>query len=369
MLAYGGCCHGPYIPGGSALSIRRRTPATIVLILTLLLGAVAPGFATPAADKREQARQVKAQIDDLDHKVEIAAEEYNDARIKHERLVADIESTRERIAQQTEVIDDLQDSLNARVESLYRGGRFSFLEVLLGARDFEQFAATWDVLRTINERDADSISALQQARIEARKAEERLAVQEAEAKQVVQQMASNKAAIERQLAERKRMLSGLEAEIARIEAAERARAEAAARALAVSRSGVTAAPIAPSQSFPAPTRAARSEVVSIAARYLGAPYRWAASGPNAFDCSGFTSFVYRQVGVSLPHSSRAQYGSGQPVPRGSLQPGDLVFFGSPIHHVGIYVGGGQYIHAPRTGDVVRYASLSGARNYVGAVRP
>ncbi|MFU8891815.1 MAG: C40 family peptidase [Anaerosomatales bacterium] len=180
-------------------------------------------------------------------------------------------------------------------------------------------------------------------------------------------MAANKAAIESQLAERKRMLSGLEDEIARIEAAERARAEAAARAAVVSRSTATA--IVPTESFPAPTRAARSEVVSIAKRYLGAPYRWAASGPNSFDCSGFTMFVYRQVGVSLPHSSRAQFGSGQKVPRGSLQPGDLVFFGSPIHHVGIYVGGGQYIHSPRTGDVVKISSLSARTNYTGAVRP
>lgn len=331
-----------------------------------MCGAI-PAFATPASDKREQARQVKQQVEALDTKVEIAAEAYNEARIKHQKLTSDMEATRARIAEQTAVIDDLQTSLNARAGSIYRSGRLSFIEVLLGARDFEQFAATWDLLRDINERDAESISALEKARAEAEAAEAQLAAQEAEAKQVVDQMASNKAAIEAQLAERKRMLSGLEAEIARIEAAERARAEAAARAAVVSRS--TASAIVSAESFPPPTRAARSEVVNIAKRYLGAPYRWGASGPDAFDCSGFTMFVYRQVGVSLPHSSRAQYGVGEKVPRGSLQPGDLVFFGSPIHHVGIYVGGGQYIHAPRTGDVVRITSLSSRSNYVGAVRP
>jgi peptidoglycan DL-endopeptidase CwlO len=357
----------PNLPGGSALSIRRRTPVTVVLVFILLLGTAVPAFATPASDKREQARQVKAQVDELDTKVEIASEAYNEAREKHQKLVGDMEATRARIAEQTAIIDDLQGSLNARAGSIYRTGRLSFLEVLLGASDFEQFAATWDVLRDINERDAQSISALAKARAEAEAAEKQLAAQEAEAKQVVEQMASNKAAIESQLAERKRMLSGLEDEIARIEAAERARAEAAARAATISRSNATA--IVPTENFPPPTRAARSEVVAIAKRYLGAPYRWGASGPNSFDCSGFTSFVYRQVGVSLPHSSRAQYGSGQKVPRGSLQPGDLVFFGSPIHHVGIYVGGGQYIHSPRTGDVVRIASLSGRSNYTGAVRP
>jgi cell wall-associated NlpC family hydrolase len=334
----------------------------------LALTAAGSAFATPAGDKREQARQVKQQVDALDQKVEIAAEAYNEARDRHQTLTSEIEATRARIAEQTAIIDEMQTALNARARSLYRTGRFSFLDVLLGARDFEQFAATWDVMRTINEREAQDIAALEKARAEAEAAREKLAVQEAEAKKVVEQMAANKKSIEAQLAERKRMLSGLEAEIARIEAAERARAEAAARASTVSRSSATAA-LVPTQNFPPPTRAARGEVVSIAKRYLGAPYKWAASGPNAFDCSGFTSFVYRQVGVSLPHSSRAQAGVGERVPRGDLQPGDLVFFGSPIHHVGIYVGGGQYIHAPRTGDVVKISSLSARTNYVGAARP
>jgi len=362
------CTAWPNPPGGSALSTHRRTPVALFLVLILIFGAVSPAFATPGSDKREQARQVKQQIDALDEKVEIAAEAYNEAREAHRKLTAEMEATRARIAEQTAVIDDLQSSLNARAGSLYRTGRLSFLEVLLGARDFEQFAATWELLRDINERDALAISALEKARAEAEAARERLAVQEAEAKKVVEQMAANKAAIESQLAERKRMLSGLEAEIARIEAAERARAEAAARAAAVSRSSAVTM-VAPAQNFPPPTRAARSEVVAIAKRYLGAPYQWGASGPNSFDCSGFTMFVYRQVGVSLPHSSRAQYGVGEKVPRSALQPGDLVFFGSPIHHVGIYVGGGQYIHSPRTGDVVRISSLSARTNYVGAVRP
>jgi cell wall-associated NlpC family hydrolase len=79
-------------------------------------------------------------------------------------------------------------------------------------------------------------------------------------------------------------------------------------------------------------------------------------------------FVYRQVGVSLPHSSRAQIGYGERVSRSDLRPGDLVFFGSPIHHVGIYVGGGSYIHAPRTGDVVRISSMNRS-GYAGACRP
>jgi cell wall-associated NlpC family hydrolase len=110
--------------------------------------------------------------------------------------------------------------------------------------------------------------------------------------------------------------------------------------------------------------------VNIALSKLGSPYRWAASGPDVFDCSGFTMWCYARVGVSLPHSSRAQIDVGQRVSRENLKPGDLVFFGrSGIHHVGIYIGGDNFVHSPNTGDVVKVSSLSARSDYVGASRP
>ncbi|MGB9377423.1 MAG: NlpC/P60 family protein [Mycobacteriales bacterium] len=109
--------------------------------------------------------------------------------------------------------------------------------------------------------------------------------------------------------------------------------------------------------------------VALQAAYnqLGKPYSWGAAGPNSFDCSGLTMFAWGKAGVSLPHSSRMQYSYGHKVARADLQPGDLVFAGSPIHHVGMYVGNGKMIHAPQQGDVVRIAPLMS--DYVGAVRP
>jgi cell wall-associated NlpC family hydrolase len=97
--------------------------------------------------------------------------------------------------------------------------------------------------------------------------------------------------------------------------------------------------------------------LAFACHQLGDPYAWAADGPNSWDCSGLTMKSWAAGGVSLPHSSQLQAQYGTRVGSSSLQPGDLVFFNSPISHVGIYLGAGLMVHAPHTGDVVRVASL------------
>lgn len=102
-------------------------------------------------------------------------------------------------------------------------------------------------------------------------------------------------------------------------------------------------------------------------QYLGVPYVWAGDDPSGFDCSGLVMYVYAKLGVDLPHSSRMQYGCGTHVSRGQLEPGDLVFFGSPIHHVGMYVGDGNMINAPYSGVTVRIESMDRS-DYAGATR-
>jgi cell wall-associated NlpC family hydrolase len=112
-----------------------------------------------------------------------------------------------------------------------------------------------------------------------------------------------------------------------------------------------------------------SPAVAWARRQLGKPYRYGTAGPKTFDCSGLTSFCYAKTGIRLNRSSRDQVKNGVPVSKSALLPGDLVFFGRPVHHVGMYIGGGRYIHAPRTGDVVKISQLSWRRDYAGARRP
>ncbi len=114
--------------------------------------------------------------------------------------------------------------------------------------------------------------------------------------------------------------------------------------------------------------AGHPDAATIALRYLGVPYLWGGESPKGFDCSGLVAYVYAQLGITLPHFAAAQYQLGVAVPRDQLQPGDLVFFDA-LDHVGIYIGGGQFVHAPHTGDVVKITTLAAyGGGYVGARR-
>jgi len=347
----------PVSQGGNELTTRIRAFGALIIAVALFLSAV-PAYAVPSS-KMAQARTVKTQIDALNNRVEVASERYNIAADKHSKLLKQKRTAAKKLAKVQKRMGVVQRHLNTRANSMYRTGAMGFVDVLLGAQSFEEFSATWDLLKDLNADDAAAVAELKQLRIQAKAAHRELAAKEKASKRQVAIMRANKRSILSKLSERKRKLAGLEREIAAIEAAEEA-ARARRASSFVSRGG--------GRQFPPPTRAPRSEVVSIARRYLGAPYQWAAAGPNRFDCSGFTMFVYRQVGVRLPHSSRAQISSGQRVSRSDLAPGDLVFFGSPIHHVGMYVGGGRMIHAPHTGAVVSYASINRS-DYAGACRP
>jgi len=117
-----------------------------------------------------------------------------------------------------------------------------------------------------------------------------------------------------------------------------------------------------------PTSNTNGSAVAIAMQYLGVPYVWGGVSPSGFDASGLVMYVYAQLGVTLTHSAADQFYSGIPISFSELQPGDLVFFGHPISHVGIYIGGGSMIHAPFEGSVVQISPVSSGGAYMGACR-
>jgi cell wall-associated NlpC family hydrolase len=351
--------------GGNELRASYRTGFALLVLATVLAFAT-PAFAVTSAQKMAEARRVSAQINALDTRVEIADEKYLVAASKHATLLKEKRAAAARVAKAEKRLRKLQLHLDTRANDMYRNGPLGFVTVLFGAKSFDQFARTWDVLKDLNASDADYIGQTKDAKAEAVAAHAVLTTKEAAAAKQQAIMADNKSYVEGQLSERQNKLAGIEAQVKELQAQEAAARlrEAAAAQAAAERSSSGGG----GGNYPAPSIPAHGNAVDYARSRIGCPYRWAASGPGSFDCSGLMMWCYGKIGISLPHSSSEQINSGPRVSRSDLQPGDLVFFGSPIHHVGMYIGGGEMIEAPYTGASVRTASMDRS-DYAGACRP
>ena len=365
------------------LTAKNYLPAAAGVALLIVLAFAAPAFADPIAAKKAEAAAVQSQIAGLNTKAEIATEEYNAAKSRYSQLTDKVHATEARIAKLKKRTGVLQSHLSTRASDMYRQGPLNFLSVLLSVRSFEDFDTTIRVLTSLNEQDAKTVSELKVAKSEADTARATLLAAQTEAGHQKTAMAHNAAAVKTQLAKRRQVLAGLTVEIQTLIAQQIAAEKAAEQARAIAllqrqREAAAAASRSVSSSSGysgiilggnPPTSSKGAAAVYWAEKQLGKPYVWAATGPNAFDCSGLTMYAYNKVGISLSHYSRAQINEGQRVSRSNLQPGDLVFFGSPIHHVGMYVGGGDFIEAPYTGSHVRITSLSRRGDFAGACRP
>jgi cell wall-associated NlpC family hydrolase len=355
-------------------STRRKAPALVIALVAFLAATAVSASADSVASKRAEAQSVLGQINQLDVSLERAVEAYDLANTKLARIRHDLSTNTQNLVSAKRSLKNSQRQLSARLVDMYTSeGQDSTLAVLLGSSSLDDMLSRIDAADRVSQQDALVVRQVVTLRREIQQRQRRLQHAHAEQSQVVAERASAKASVESQLGQRRALLSSIHGEIVRLQAQEQARQAELQRQLQqrlssqqVSASQQTLAPVvgeAPSASAP-PSR--YGGVVGIAMRYLGTPYVWGGASPAGFDCSGLVMYVYAQVGVSLPHNAAAQYGYGSPVSRSQLQPGDLVFFNG-LGHVGIYIGGGSFIHAPHTGDVVKISSLS-ADSYVGARR-
>lgn len=343
-----------------------------VVLATLLVAA--PAGADPVESKQAEAQAVLAQIEALDMEVGKAVEDYNAARIKLQTIEERQEANRRHLKIAKASFGEAQETLEGRIHTLYTAGDSSTLEILLGATSIEDFLARVDTASRVSEQDARIVSEIRAVRAEMKRREAELANAQSEQEAVVADLERRKQEIEGRLAERRQLLASIKEEIARIQAEERRRQarlqqQAEARLAEQQQAAPAPAPVSDGGGgSPPPPR--HGGVVGIAMQYLGVPYVWGGSSPSGFDCSGFVMYVFAQVGVSLPHNAAMQYGYGSPVSRANLAPGDVVFFNG-LGHNGIYIGGGQFIHAPHTGDVVKISSLGEgwySSTFVGARR-
>jgi cell wall-associated NlpC family hydrolase len=371
-------------------SAARRHAATLLALLAALTVA-GSAVGQSIDDKRAEAESVLAQIRTIDSEVAQAAEAWNLANIELANIAAERKTNARLLGIARVNLGRAQVNLNERIVAIYTGSgqSGSALEVLLGATSLDDLINRLDAVERVSEQDAHVLGQLRTFRTQVQRRRANLARAHRRQAAVVRERAAQRAAIEAKLAERQRLLSSIQSEIRRLEAREAARQaalerQARARLLA-QQQAAAAAQAPPEQTAPAfadplvgpgvveaaaPPPSRHGGVVGIAMQFLGTPYVWGGSSPGGFDCSGFVMYVYAQVGISLPHNAAAQYGYGSAVSRDQLQPGDLVFFDG-LGHNGIYIGGGQFIHSPHTGDVVKISSLSDSwysSKFVGARR-
>jgi peptidoglycan DL-endopeptidase CwlO len=359
--------------------ILKRQAWLFVLSVVAVLVAAPVAFATPGtvSGKQAEAQAVLGQIQGLDANLEHAVDAYNLANEKLAGIEGDLRENEVALRLARSNLRHAQALLSERLFAMYTAGNEnSNLEVLLGASSIDDLMSRIDTVNRVSDQSTEVLKQVKIFRTAVQTREARLKNAHVQQEKLVAERSAQKASIEGQLAERRQLLSSIKSEIDRIQAAERAQqAQLAAQARArLSTAGAevlnaSAGAITSSEPVYAPPPGQYGGVVGIAMQYLGTPYVYGGASPGGFDCSGLVMYAFAQIGVSLPHNAAAQYGYGVPVSRDQLQAGDLVFFNG-LGHVGIYVGGGSFIHAPHTGDVVKISSLSGwySSTWVGARR-
>ena len=249
---------------------------------------------------------------------------------------------------------ELRKKASARAAAAYRTGMPDILLVLFGSNNFSDFNKKMGVATRVGDWESGVMSDLEIANNRSEIQTENLRKELTKARTLTNSISQKRAALKTRVDQQKRLL------------AQQSARDASSRRRAGEQGSIAAKSSLPAP--PLPSAGNVRNVLSAAYSQMGKPYSYGASGPGSYDCSGFTSMAWRAAGVSLPHSSRAQYAATKRVSRGDLQPGDLVFFGSPIHHVGIYVGGGKMIDSSTYGHPVGIRSMD-RRGYVGAGRP
>jgi cell wall-associated NlpC family hydrolase len=359
---------------------KRMAMAAFAAVLGTLVWT-ASSVATPAEEIREkqaEAERVLAQIHELDIELEEAIEAWNGANVRLDELQAEIDQTKRHLQVAKKSHGVAQDRLAARLVALYTGQEQSTIEIVLGASSLDELIDRIDTAQRISDQDVQILDSVAQARAATSERKRQLDQALAEQSKVVQARSERKAYIEGRLDEREALAASIADEIDRLEAEEAARQrriqeelerrrEEAERIAAAANVQLPAVIAAPEGIGTAPPSAHGNAVVAAALTQLGVPYVWGGASPGGgFDCSGLVVWAYAQAGrPGLPHYTGSLWQMGVAVSYSQLQPGDLVWFYSG-GHMGIYMGGGQMVHAPHTGDVVKVSDISPGTSYYSA---
>ncbi len=375
------------------MTIRHPTLLRQVIALLVIVGvacvAALPVAAAPnddIADRRAQAVAARAEMARLGEELQPAIERYNKAVLDLQEVNQDVAFNKKMIAVTENNMKVSQAELEAKLQQSYRMGEPDLLASVLGQESLSDILAVSELFERSQQQAADLIGGLAQDKRTLKRQRHDLAVAQDRAATLRQQRANERSTITAGIAQSQSLALGLEDEIAVLVQEEAARQEVlrqqAIAALAAAQGAAANAAdseVALGGSVDAYTPAAiqlpptdgsiGAQAVSISMQYLGIPYVWGGASTSGFDCSGLTMYVYAQVGVGLSHYTGSQWNEGARVPYDQLIPGDLVFFRADLGHMGMYIGGGQYINAPQTGDVVKISSMASRVDFQGGVRP
>lgn len=382
---------------------------SLVVAVSLLACFVAPALFAGSAkadsidDKRAQAESIAQEIEENGTRISRLDEDLLEAQLRIAELEQQIESTSADVEQTRRAARSTDNSLARRAAELYMSGGSSNGLLGLEQDSFSDAGTRQVYLEVAADRDNDRLDQLRAWRKKLSEQVGALEAAQAQAQAEQERLDQARADLEAANARQEELLAQTQGELRELIAQEQARqaaaAEAAARAAAeqrqrdaAARANDTSTTTPPSDPDPdddddggggnngggggpvvvAPNPRAQTAVDAAVAQ-LGTPYRFAQPGswddpdPDYFDCSGLTGWAWARAGYYLPHSSRAQFASLPHVDQDDLLPGDLVFYGSPIHHVGMYIGNGEYVHAPQTGDVVKISTIYRS-DWAGAAR-
>jgi cell wall-associated NlpC family hydrolase len=350
---------------------------TTAALATVTLFSEAASAAPQSPAAQPSIAEVKAKVDALTHDAEVATETYNGAKEKVTRQNATVNQLLTQAAQKTQDLNDSRRLLGQFAAAQYRAGGDDSTANLLLASSPQDLLDARHLTALFGKRQKAAVenyrvqqAAATQKRIEAAKSLATLTTQQA-------QLKAAKADVQTKLGAAQKLLNSLTAQekarLAALEAQQEAEARKKAAALAAQEKAKAKAAQAQQASSPSKTTtpvnaSVADKAIAFARDQLGDPYVWGATGPDSWDCSGLTQAAYRAAGVTLPRTTGEQVNVGSRVSESNLQPGDLIFFYSDHSHVGIYIGGGEMIHAPHTGTVVKIAPITEMPFY-GAVRP
>jgi cell wall-associated NlpC family hydrolase len=358
-----------------ALRLSVRPALGLAISVSAVLGPVArPAGAEPIDDKRRQVAAIADQLDALAERMNGLGEDYSEALATQAELGQEIDAAAADVAEAEASLAQMRGTLYlSAVTRFMNGGHGSTLGTLLASSGGLQDALQREQFTSIAlNQGALTTDSLDASATELSKKKKALEKKKKQAEAVAESVLQRQGATEDLIAQFEQLQSTVQGDLVDLLREERQRREAAdlERAQREANGYQSKYSSVQARYKNLPKVSARSQVaINAALKQLGTPYRYAMSKPGvAFDCSGLTTYAWGKAGVGLPRNSRAQYNALSKIPKSLAMPGDLIFTGSPIHHVGIYLGGGTMVHAPQYGDVVKVSPVRWWK-VVGVVRP